>query len=289
MSANGLKVSQQLQAALIGSVRIQSFHQLFFDDIDVLGSRALKQSRLDQLVHRFEHEGCRRLDPLTWIPCEVSLAELQPLLTTALVVGDPKELVLPNSWRLHCFQGQHRIAAAQTWLAPGDLWWNFDLYDSQKLNGDCRRRLREHDACTQNFGDGEIFRNIRHYQQRGETEAAKEWLGRWSPTKCQEFNRIYVPKNNADEYRSLGERLDQILVFPALWITWYMGTHLPSLKCPEVRGPGLLTRLLIYIYRSLLSLYPQYMKHGSPSHVEIQTIWTHAPLRTSRGAALACQ
>jgi hypothetical protein len=68
-----------------------------------------------------------------------------------------------------------------------------------------------------------------------------------------------------------------------------MGTHLPSLKCPEVRASRSLTTHLIYIHRSLQSLCPQYMKHGSLSHVEILTILTHALLKISRGAALACQ
>lgn len=50
MSPNYLETSGQLQAAQIGSIKIQ-LHQLFYDDIDVHGSRALKQSRVGHLIH----------------------------------------------------------------------------------------------------------------------------------------------------------------------------------------------------------------------------------------------
>lgn len=53
---------------------------------------------------------------------------------------------------------------------------DFDLYDSTKLDDDCRRRLREFDGKSQSFSDGEMFRNIRHFQLDGDTVAARQWL-----------------------------------------------------------------------------------------------------------------
>ncbi|EKV12001.1 hypothetical protein PDIG_47160 [Penicillium digitatum PHI26] len=233
MTPDDLTIARQLSAAEIGSVKVHQLDQLLFDDVDIFGSRAFKQSNVDRLLHRFDYEGCRRLDPLTWIPCEIKLSELQPLVSS-LSSGDPKEIILPDDWNLHCFQGKHQIAAAREWLAPSNTWWIFNLYDAERLSDDCRRRLRECDSRSHTFTDGEIFRNIRHYQQRDEIDAAKEWLARWSPTKCGEFNRIYEPKGKSqDEFRCLGRRLDALLCFPALWTPWHMGTHLPSLKCPE--------------------------------------------------------
>lgn len=254
MASDDLTIARQLSAAEIGSVKIHQLNQLLFDDIDIFGSRAFRQSNVDRILHRFDYEGCRRLDPLTWIPCEIKLSELQPLVS-GLSSGDPKEIILPDDWNLHCFQGKHRIAAAREWLAPSDTWWIFNLYDAEKLSDDCRRRLRECDSRSHTFSDGEIFRNIRHYQQREEIDAAKEWLARWSPTKCGEFNRIYEPKGKSqDEFRCLGRRLDALLCFPALWTPWHMGTHLPSLKCPEVGNPMLndeyFTQLTSLFYRS---------------------------------------
>ncbi|KAJ6076657.1 hypothetical protein N7499_008638 [Penicillium canescens] len=233
MATKDLETARKLTAARIGSFRVRELDQLLFEGSDVYGSRAFRQSHIDRLIHRFEHEGCRRLDPLTWIPCEVSSTDLGHLLGEGSPVGYFKDLELPQGQKLRCYQGQHRIAAALQWLDPGDYWWTFDLYDSAKLDDDCRRRLRECDQSSQSFADGDIFRNTRHYQQRGETEAAEEWLAKWSPTKCREFNRIYHPKENKDAFLKLGQKLDLLLQFPALWKSWFMGTHLPSLKCPE--------------------------------------------------------
>jgi hypothetical protein len=274
MSHNDLEISRQLKAAHIGTVRIQQLHLLLWEDIDVYGSRAFKQSKVDDLVHRFNYEGCRRLDPLTWIPCEVPVAELQSLLTDTLAIGDPKEVKLPEDCRLPCFQGQHRVAAALQWLPPSDLWWNVDLYDSQILNEDCRQRLRECDARAQSFSDGEIFRNVRHYQQQGKTEAAQEWLAKWSPTKCREFNRIYEPKESQSEFRCLGQKLDSLLAFPALWTSWYMGTHMPSLKCPEVRPNPTHVLLNNDFDRNLQTPCPRSMTRGSLLPMEALSIWT---------------
>lgn len=65
MALNDLTVARQLEVAQLGCVKIEQLDQLLFEDIDVFGSRALEQSNIDRLLYRFEHEGCRRLDPLT--------------------------------------------------------------------------------------------------------------------------------------------------------------------------------------------------------------------------------
>lgn len=233
-----------------------------FEDINVPGSRALAQSRIDHFLHRFELEGCRRLDPLTWIPSEIPSSELQKLADNGLSVGGITDLQLPEGQVLYCFQGQHRIAAALQWLPPNDRWWNFDLYDSAKLNDDCWRRLREFDEKSQHFGDGEIFRNIRYFQQRGETEAARQWLAKWLPTKCREFNRIFSPKESQCAFSSLASHLDLLLDFPALWKSWFMGTHLPSLKCPEVSNRLNIRKFYNNAYRNLQIIYHRYIMLG---------------------------
>lgn len=44
--------------------------------------------------------------------------------------------------------------------------------------------FEESDNGSPNSTDGEIFRNIHHYQQRGMRETDGDWLAKWSPTKC---------------------------------------------------------------------------------------------------------
>lgn len=226
-----LEISHRLKAALIGAVKIRQLNSIVFEDFDTIGSRAYKQSDIDHLLHRFDYEGCRRLDPFTWIPCAMKLQDLPSGLIEEIRPGDPKHITLPEGSKVLCYQGRHRIAAALQWLPPSDVWWTFDIYDLDKLNEDCKSRLRE---LSRTFSDGEIFRYTRHYQRQGATKAANEWFARWTLTKCREFHRIYEPKAKQAEFRNLAQELDRLLCFPALWVPWHMGTHLPSLNCPEV-------------------------------------------------------
>jgi hypothetical protein len=164
----------------------------------------------------------------------MKLRDLQSFLTEDLRFDDPKHITLPEGSEILCYQGRHRIAAALQWLPPSDIWWTFNLYDLDKLNEDSKRRLREEGGRSRTFSDREIFRYVRHYQQQGVIKAANEWFARWTLTKCREFRRIYEPKAKQAEFRDLAKHLDMLLCFPALWISWHMGTHLPSLNCPEV-------------------------------------------------------
>ena len=149
-----------------------------------------------------------------------------------LTKDNPTELKLQPECIVHCFQGRHRLAAAAIWLSPNEQWWNLIQYDSTKLTAETRRKLREAERISQEFNDGDIYRNVRYYQQRGDMEPAGEWLARWTPTKCRDFKEIYEPK--VDNHHDFRRNLDALLQFPALWSPRLMGTHLLSLKCPEV-------------------------------------------------------
>lgn len=138
------------------------------------------------------------------------LPGIQALLTEDSGTGNPKTITLPHGWRVSCFQGKHRIAAARQWLSPIELWWNFNVYDTEKLNEDCRKKSREFETGSQSFSDGEIYRNVRHYQLKGDIVAANKWLARWSTTKCREFNRIYQPKGAKAEFAELSISLDSL-------------------------------------------------------------------------------
>ncbi|KAB8256767.1 hypothetical protein BDV32DRAFT_152923 [Aspergillus pseudonomiae] len=234
-----LDIAHQVNDAILGSVKLRQLDQLLFEGLEVYGTKSLDQRNVKHLLHRFGKEGCRRMDPLTWIPAELSPSELQQLLALnslhGLTRADPKEIKLQQNWKLRCLQGKHRVAAANQWLDYSDIWWNFILYDSTKLTAESRRKLREADSSSREFGDGEIFRNIRFYQKRGDGEAAGEWLARWTPTKCRDFYQIYKEKAGQEDhgYNNLRDGLDALLSFPALWRSWHMGTHLSSLNCPE--------------------------------------------------------
>lgn len=65
MAPTELDITRQLDTASLGSVKVRELNRLVFKDIDIRGSQALNQSRVKNLIHRFNHEGCRRLNPLT--------------------------------------------------------------------------------------------------------------------------------------------------------------------------------------------------------------------------------
>ena len=65
MATKDLETARKLTAARIGSFRVRELDQLLFKGSDVYRSRAFRQSQINRLIHRFEHKGCRRLDPLT--------------------------------------------------------------------------------------------------------------------------------------------------------------------------------------------------------------------------------
>ena len=164
MAAKDLEIAQQLDAALIGTVKVYQIDQLLFESLDVCGARSLNQGNVRRLLHRFNKEGCCCSDPLTWITAEVLLSELQQLMTAGsvecLTRENPTELKLQSGCTVRCFQGQHRLAAAKIWLSPDELWWNLILYDSTKLTADARRKLREAEYISQEFSDGDIYCNV---------------------------------------------------------------------------------------------------------------------------------
>ncbi|KAJ5259684.1 hypothetical protein N7524_008746, partial [Penicillium chrysogenum] len=80
-------------------------------------------------------------------------------LVPELSRGDLKEIILLDEWNLYCFQGKHRITATCEY----DTWCIFNLYNTEKLSDNYRRRLRECDSRSYTFSDREIFRSIRHY------------------------------------------------------------------------------------------------------------------------------
>ena len=123
---------------------------------------------------------------------------------------------------------------------------------------------------------------VRHYQLLGENVSAGEWLARWSPNKCREFNRIYKPKINHQETWLLGERLDSLLCFPALWTSWHMGTHLWSNKSKVSGGKN------YGCQRSFPILYPRYSLRGIRSPVTTRIYSTFELLKDYRDGILSC-
>lgn len=233
MTECDLEIAHQIEQAYICDVKVSQLDQLVFD------TEFVDEKNVKQLRHRFNEEGCRRLDPLTWIPARVTQAELRDIIPSelpqSLKYENIHDVTLQQGWKIRCFQGKHRVTAAMEWLEDhGDeRWWVLTLYDPSKLGPNACIRLQKQECGSRQFCDGEIYRNVRHYQTQGNSQAAGEWLARWSVTKCRDFKQIYHSK--ANRHREFRENLENLLPFKGLWTSWLMGAHLLSLQCPEVR------------------------------------------------------
>ncbi len=118
-----------------GSAKIHLKHLLFEEPKDVSLSLHLDPKNVARLIKIFELEGCLRLEEEHRVPAIINDAILQEAISSSsltnaelLTTGVPPELQLPQSTRLNCLHGRHRIAAAQQILLPGNKWWTVDLY-----------------------------------------------------------------------------------------------------------------------------------------------------------------
>lgn len=234
-------IASNIAQARIATLKIRQFDCLDFEGPNIPGARCLDSRNVKRLIHRFENEGCRQLDPATWIPCELSRQQLGRLISSEAAIASlsqnpPPEVTLTEETRPLCFQGQHRTAAAVQFLNREDAWWVLDIHDSAILTADGRQRLREGEFIPQEFCDGEIYRNIRLCERRGDVVGAKRWLAKWSSTKCDDFNQLHHP-DRKDFHQAFKSEMDSLLEFPGLWKSWQMGCHLLSWQCPEVSTP----------------------------------------------------
>lgn len=105
---------------------------LSFEETPISGH--LDPKNIAGLVQIFELEGCIRLDLENHIPAVISDDLLNQSLYYSQVTGNllshrtPPMLELPPNYILRCLHGKHRIAAAKTFLLPGNRWWTVDLY-----------------------------------------------------------------------------------------------------------------------------------------------------------------
>jgi len=107
----------------------------FLDFGETLVSGHLDPKNITRIVQIFELEGCLRLDLENHIPAIISEDVLEQSLCYSQVAHinllqphAPSTLELPPDYKLQCLHGKHRIAAAKTFLLPGNNWWIVDFY-----------------------------------------------------------------------------------------------------------------------------------------------------------------
>ena len=95
---------------------------------------------------------------------------------------------------------------------------------------DTQDTIREEHPNAKPFTDGDIYRNIRYYQRRGDDDAELKWRGRLREGARRELERM------ERKAKPLTRSLDNLLPFFGLWSSLklsYLGRVL-SLQCHEV-------------------------------------------------------
>ena len=200
---------QDRQKFARGRAKVNIANLEFHSDIGP-GQRRLDTKNVARLVGVFVKEGCLRLDSRNYIQAIIPNETLQESLQQSqlnaadlLLAGEPKMLKL-GSWKLQCLHGKHRIAAARQILDPFDQWWVVDLYIPGMLlySGmlpfltfpglDDRTLLdmREEYINASNFSHGDIYRNLRYHQQRGDQIEAGRWMVRLTPGLQTDLGRF---------------------------------------------------------------------------------------------------
>lgn len=67
-------------------VKVRQLDRLFFETSDVPGARCIDAANVKRIIHRFQLEGCHRLDPATWISSELPRSDLHEVYKRFLVL-----------------------------------------------------------------------------------------------------------------------------------------------------------------------------------------------------------
>ncbi|KAI9799076.1 MAG: hypothetical protein M1833_004270 [Piccolia ochrophora] len=231
-----LGIRQGKQTCFRGSAKVKLKH-IHFEEDHVPGARQLDVKNVARLKKVFELEGCMRLDEEHHVPAVIEESVLSHALngrdspTTLLGLTEPPQLSFPAEIRLRCLHGKHRIHAAKEHLLPGDQWWVVDLYVADLPQG-VESDLREEYSNARNFGDGDIFRNIRYHQMRNNAHGERKWRARLSESKRKDLKQFQKIATNKP---ALSQAFDALLPYVGLWSSLQLGTfhRILTLRCPE--------------------------------------------------------
>ncbi|KAJ5733294.1 hypothetical protein N7533_013741 [Penicillium manginii] len=196
-------------------------------DLLTTTTRTIREEHIQALVEKFQSEGCTRLNPDNYI--KVLVSEDFPYSLNDNVLHDDEVLGLPDNIQLTVLHGKHRILAAKRFFFLLDSWWIADFY-TEGLSQSHQATLCEEHPNAQPFCDGDIYRNIRMYQQLRDVDAEIKWRGRLSKTAQREMHRL------EKDFKHIQREFDRLLEFRGLWKFLkisYLGRWL-SIRCQEV-------------------------------------------------------
>ncbi len=125
ISPDGLKILREKSRKFCGSFKIP-LSKLKFEDVPD-NPRQFDPRNAARLLENFGPEHCNRLEPDHYEPALISRADLpQGLQYNRNPFEEPRRFDPPH--QLTCIDGEHRLKAADQFLAGEDRWWVANLY-----------------------------------------------------------------------------------------------------------------------------------------------------------------
>jgi len=125
------KLNVKTSKKSIGCARVNT------SSLEFVEGRELDHRIVQRLVNLFEETECRRYDPDNYIRLSVTKKQLKNILrlsklTQNALKSPSQDGSLPflntGSTKLICYEGQHRVKAAESFLEPDDHWWTIRLF-----------------------------------------------------------------------------------------------------------------------------------------------------------------
>lgn len=226
----------------LGTARVQLVHLGFPDP-----TRRIDKKILDELKRSLRREVRDDQHP---IPAKINRKTLMKSLNQSnlnidhlkskeLGVAYPK-LYFEDGFKLHCFDGRHRVIAASEILPHEKRWWSVDLYDEGNylekygnlpgISYNVQRTIGTRYSYVANHSDGEIFRNISYSRLAGDVTAEKWWTSRFNKSEEKKLRLLL-------NHPRLKAAFDSILPIRGIWRAFHAGSldFFLALRIDEVR------------------------------------------------------
>ncbi|KIW36055.1 uncharacterized protein PV06_11635 [Exophiala oligosperma] len=247
------------QEARIEEERKQRFYGSARVDLDALTfdtspACQVHEPNIERLVSAFQRAGCLRLHPQYHVPAIVVKGELDTAIANAassqdaLLHHDPSKwptLIFPDTLRIQCLHGRHRVEAGRRYLSVNDRWWVVDFY-APDLSAELRAKLVQQNLNEQPPNVGDVFFHILNCIPT-DTKAINFWWSQiHSKDEIRELQRLLKKPSLVGAFRQVA----QIPAFGRELLPGNIGGLL-RLKCDEE-----IVHYLLYIcnaWRQLLN------------------------------------
>jgi hypothetical protein len=242
VSDSDLQILREKSRTFLGAFKIP-LSKLRLEDIPQ-NPRQRDDKNVSNLIETFDLARCKKLQSeQNYVSALISRTDL-PQGNRYNAFDEPQYFDPPQP--LICLEGEHRLKAADKFLAGEERWWVANLYSDGisfgriprpqlmdiDINEQTKTAIREFDPGSAKYFDGDIYRHYRIAALRGETDRAKEWLARLRSKE----KRKNVSRFERLNMRDVRNGFDDLIPFTGIWIPFDLShlRRIMDLHCPEV-------------------------------------------------------